>query len=57
MTRYVSRPRACDWDEPGMFVGTTVYDDGPSDTGLLDARGHPIYRMRDPIGFRFGDGS
>lgn len=61
--RYVAigraaRPRA-DWEEEeAVQVGTTVHeaDDGPIDTGLLDARGVRLYRVREKIPFGFVKG-
>lgn len=59
--RYVTkRPRAGYEAEYGEFWddahGVTVFeaDDGPQETGLLDAHGNPLYRLveRRPIGFR-----
>ena len=58
MTRYLTRrPRANDWDdepEARACVPTIVVTepaDDFMDTGLLDAAGDPIFRMRSPIGF------
>lgn len=64
MTRYVAMARAPKgerewWDDPAPAPTTqTVYceDDEPVNTGLYDANGTPIYRVKDrlPIGFRKG---
>ena len=61
--RYVAigggvRPRA-DWEsEEAHLVGTQVHeaDDSPIDTGLLDARGVRLYRVREKIPFGFVKG-
>lgn len=63
MARYVAmgqpaRPRA-EWDdqEP-IYAGTQVYeqDSEPVNTGLLDARGVPLYRVPTKIPFGFVKG-
>lgn len=59
MPRYVSQPkRTAYWDGDVGEVyerEVTVYDDDlPQETGLLDADGNPLYRLRDPIGFDLG---
>lgn len=42
-----------DWDEPPRTMDVVVASpEGPQPTGLVDASGTPIYRVRDPIGFR-----
>lgn len=53
MARYVIRaPRAAEWESAGSpLPHPTVYDGGPVNTGLVDADGNPIYRVRDRIGF------
>lgn len=65
--RYVTRPRGKrprgddfddymdDQDEDRRLTCEIETDDGPIDTGLLDANGDPIYRVKDPIGFRFSE--
>lgn len=65
MTRYYTRPRAAIQPEPldHMFAecnaaATTVYEpeDPHLDSGLLNARGEPLYRRaRNPIGFLWRD--
>ncbi len=55
MPRYVSRRTAFDdeyYPSPPLFTSIDVYENGPTDTGLLDAQGNPIFRVKDPIGFR-----
>ena len=60
MTRYVARPRMMDAQAPDCFgqvlmdrsAPLTVMDAPGRDTGLLDAKGNPLYAMPDPIGFR-----
>ncbi len=52
--RYVSRPKMRQWDEyqeQALDVSLTVCDHEPIDTGLLDHRGDPIFRMPNAIGF------
>lgn len=57
MPRYASRPVASDyWDADYLPEGEThgreVYvenDDRP--TGILDARGDMIWRLKEPVGF------
>lgn len=55
--RYVARPKAWWDDEPNVEDVSTrivlVEDDAPIRTGLLDADGVPLYRVRDrfPVGF------
>ncbi len=54
MSRYVTRPRLCDCDreEDDAFRPETMVDDYKIvDTGLVSARGDPIYRVPSPIGF------
>lgn len=56
MSRYASRPqaktRASDWwDEGPLLPSLTVDSHVEVDTGLVDARGHPIYRLPEPMGF------
>lgn len=58
-SRYVSRPkRAYYYSEVVGNVlapqSITVVEVGESheETGLLDARGNPLYRVKDQIGFR-----
>lgn len=57
---YVAIPRpsaprttAAEWRESEQVVRDVVVDDAlePKRTGLLDAHGVPIYRVRDRIGF------
>lgn len=52
-----NRPKASDdWsDQPPVVQATTVYepDDRPEETGLLDATGTPLYRVRDKIKMGF----
>lgn len=54
MTRYVaipSGPKGYDyWEEPAP-TSQTIYaeDDAPQQTGLYDANGVPLYRVRDKI--------
>lgn len=56
MPRYVPAPRSL-WvaddvyDEP-LRPETPIVDEGVGKpTGLLDARGHPLMRLPDPVGF------
>jgi len=37
-----------------VIVVSDEFDDG-SPTGLYDVAGHPIWRFRDPIGFRLNN--
>lgn len=58
MTRYVAiKPKAySDWmDQPPIAAATTIYEqeDKPEETGLLDANGTPLYRVRDKIKMGF----
>jgi hypothetical protein len=65
--RYVTRPRGmrprgddyADYDDTqdqDRRLSVDIYcDDDPIDTGLLDANGDPIFRVKDPIGFRFSE--
>jgi hypothetical protein len=65
--RYVTRPRGKrprgdeyeeydDTQEVERRLSLEIYcDDTPVDTGILDANGDPIFRVKDPIGFRFSD--
>lgn len=65
--RYVTRPRGMrprgdDYqqyddaqDQDRRLTCEIEVDDDPIDTGLLDANGDPIYRVKDPIGFRFSE--
>lgn len=44
-------------DDPEWGMAMTadqviVSDDNGVDTGILDANGAPLYRYRDPVGFR-----
>lgn len=54
--RYQARPIAAYWNEKILPQSMTVHAEGaePINTGLVDHRGHPIYRMPEPVGFRFG---
>jgi len=56
MAEYVSRPRALwigdDWHPDPVPQQITVYEGEERPTGLLDINGNPLYRRRDPIGFR-----
>ena len=54
---YVTRPRVYWNDDLEMDVfdppSLTVFDDEDCvDTGLVDELDYPLYRVRDPIGFR-----
>lgn len=59
MDRYVSlrtAPRSGHWsDDVPMIRDLTVFEtqDEPARTGLLDARGVPIYRVRERIKMGF----
>ncbi len=60
MTRYIAipqRPKAYEsWeDQPPIAAASTVYeqDDRPEETGLVDAHGVPLYRVRDKIKMGF----
>lgn len=59
MPRYIKRPKAtadCDyWNDGRLYDSIDVPDSAPSDTGLLDSEGNTIWRVNDPIGFRFGE--
>lgn len=67
MPRYIAmarRPKAYEdeWHDGSEGLTTiTVHesDDGPQDTGLLDAHGTPLFRMSDrqPIGFYMRGGN
>ena len=55
LPQYIVRPRA-DWsDDAPTITGQIIVqeDDSPIDTGLLDAQGAKIFRVRDklPIGY------
>lgn len=54
MTRYIAikhRPKSWDgWeDQPPIVQATTIYeaDDKPEETGLVDANGTPLYRVKE----------
>lgn len=54
--KIVSKTRAISiWDDDPMLPSLSVYEseDTPRDTGLVDARGCPIYSFveKEPIGF------
>jgi hypothetical protein len=56
--KYITKPRAAEqiYDDPYASTTATeviVQGDSPVKTGLLDARGEPLYRVmrRQPIGF------
>jgi hypothetical protein len=55
MSRYITRPRKCEWDDYNVILPTTVTvhtaQDQAAKTGLLDHRGDAIYRVPEPIGF------
>jgi hypothetical protein len=57
VTRYVTRRPRADYDDDleARAVLPTIVVTEPADdfhdTGLLDASGDPIFRMRSPIGF------
>lgn len=60
MARYVSKPPRPtsfddDWYEPPLTPDLTVVESDPVPTGLLDADGYEIWRMKDPIGFIWHD--
>lgn len=48
-------PRSEYWVEKVLPASMTVHTEEiePVATGLVDHRGHPIYRVPEPIGFRF----
>lgn len=52
----LARPRSLDWDpfdHRHDGLGGTVHEpEAPEPTGLLDAKGRPLVRKREPIGFR-----
>lgn len=61
MPRYVTRARKSRsyqdeywFDESPLMPDLTVVETEPAPTGLFDAHGNEIWRMNDPIGFRFG---
>lgn len=68
MARYVTMPRRpqasyrwedtwCEMEVHGQPSVTVFESDEPyTDTGLMTPEGEAIMRMRDPIGFRLGDG-
>lgn len=50
------KPKAGDWeDQPPIGAATTVYEreDAPEDTGLVDANGTKLYRVRDRVKMGF----
>ena len=56
MPRYVTGKRVrsdddFDWYEPPIITSLEVDEAEPVDTGLLDAEGNSIWRLKDPIGF------
>jgi hypothetical protein len=56
MPRYFSAPvppRSDDdgWHPDPLLPDLWVADHRPVDTGLVDARGHPIMRAPNPLGF------
>lgn len=57
MPRYISHTKAdieCDgWPADPLITNLTVALADPVDTGLLDNDGNTIWRVNDPIGFRF----
>lgn len=40
-------------EDPGLGLAPDLVVDGPKEvrTGLIDALGHPIVRLQDPVGF------
>lgn len=58
--RYITRPKA-DWDDPPVVADVStriviIDDDAPVNTGILDASGTPLYRVRDRVPFGFVKG-
>lgn len=54
MSRYASRPRALEgWYDEDLPLLPHLEVSGPHDvdTGLVDVKGEPIYRLAIPIGF------
>lgn len=57
MSRYFSAPAAPvraddeDWYSRPLIVEPHVPEHRPVDTGLVDARGHTIWRAPNPMGF------
>jgi hypothetical protein len=52
--RYFIRPRNLTWDElqeTPQLEARTVFELEPTDTGILDQDGNPIWRRMSPIGF------
>jgi hypothetical protein len=51
--RQTPRTTAGEWWESEVVVRDVTVDDNPDPkpTGLMDAHGDPIYRVRDRIGF------
>lgn len=55
MARYITKSEAdCDgWTADPLITNLTVSVSDPQDTGLLDSQGNTIWRVNDPVGFRF----
>ena len=58
MMRYVVKPRAVEcgdeaWEPTPLTMDVVHPEDGPVDTGLLDAHGNRLFRVseRVPLGF------
>lgn len=49
--RYAIRPRAGYDDDHPLLEAKTIFESEPASTGLLAVNGHPIYRVKAPIGF------
>jgi hypothetical protein len=53
--RYVTRAAVLQWDDDAAATASEmiVEDDAPRPTGLLNAQGEPLYRVRErlPVGF------
>lgn len=55
MPRYTTRRAFADdyYPEPPFITSIDAWERDPVNTGLLDSEGNAIYRMNDPVGFRF----
>ena len=53
VVKYVPRPKLVEWDEDEPHpVGQTIIEDDQEWSGLFDSEGTPLFRVKDPIGFR-----
>ncbi len=52
MVKYEPKRPKLEWDEDEVVLtGQTVIEDEPEWTGLFDADGNPLYRVRERMGF------